>query len=221
MFQEEDIGKLVEKDMGQIGPVLKENKINDNGQIKKQIRNFYVAFKNYVVSDGNLYLTNLFINGALFRCHELYKGVFASIKDKSIHMNSYALRAVAETLALVHYCLINPYYLKSSLIGSREEEDENKIINIKTMIDKLEIKRNGISEDYESLSHYVHPNPKSLFSSFAMEESNGDKPKFRASFGGNPPKFDEKMVSTSVNLLLRWTNWFFEEIRDLNKKSPM
>ena len=166
----------------------------------------------FCADKNGIYASTFVINGAIVRSLNSYRGALWALGNGNPHVFFDCLRSQCETLAMLHYCNLKPDYIQSAIIGSRDEADNGlKIINILTMIDKLDKTYGGISKDYDQLCNLVHPNPASLYASIQVLD---DKERFVALTSRLPKMTDEK-ATLHLALLIGWTKWILDETSKL------
>jgi len=219
MISEGDIEKAVKIDMESFTEV--ETAYPPLGRYRKkvidQFKKHYKAINDLVINlhDGRLYFHNLVINGAISRSLNFYRGAIWGLGTRNSHVFYDSLRGQCETLGLIHYCVLNPAYIEAAAIGAKKHKTTSlKIVNILTMIDKLDKKYKGIRKDYDELCELVHPNPASLYANIKpeKEQENGT---LEVSFGSRSPRFTDEVAKEYLTFLIVWTDWIFKELFEL------
>jgi len=222
MIDQKDIDKLVNEEMELFNTIKKifPNLEKYENEIRKQFFTHYKIFHNSMsMYKDVIYRNNFFLFGFILRSLNLYRGCLWAFGNDNPHTFYNNLRGQCETLALINYCINNPQYIKIALIGKMKTEDKKKkIVNAKTMVEKLNKKYLRIFEDYDQLCDRVHPNPESLFTNFKKLEKS-DKSNFTMSTKVRVA--DPEHSEAYLLMLLRWTDWIFKEIEDFVKIPKM
>lgn len=220
MISEKDFKKAVENEMNLFNDVGKEypslGKYKE--KIFEQFEKHYRALLDFVIKahGGGLYLHNLVISGAILRSLNCYRGAIWALGNRNPHIFFDSLRSQCETLALIHYCILNPDYVEAATIGSRKHEDEElRIKNVLTMVDKVDKKHKGIRKDYDDLCELVHPNPASLYANIKAEGGDDEDKERVFIIGTKSLRVTEKKAKKYLILLIYWTDWIFEELSEL------
>lgn len=219
MISEDDIRKAVESEMELFADVEKGYpSLGKYGEkVFYQFKTHYQAIIDFVISlhAGKLYHHSLVINGAILRSLNFYRGAIWGLGTRNPHVFYDSLRAQCETLSLIHYCVLNPEYVKAATIGDKKHEDPFlKIKNILTMIDKVDKKYKGIRKDYDALCDLVHPNPASLYVNIKPDKGDEDGA-LRVTFGTKSPRITKEVAKKNLILLISWTEWIFKELSEL------
>lgn len=231
-FSEENLLKTTEADMelyekvNTTFPSLEQYE----EEIRRQFYFHYKSIKEFVIEwdEGKLYDYSMLVNGVLLRSLEYYRGCIWALGQKNLQVFIDCIRAICETLALVHYCNLNPEYVNTSMLGERgHEEQELKLVNVLTMIDKVDRIHENFRSDYDVMCNYVHPNPASLLAGI---KPLGDAEKgIAVGIGTVNPNFTEELATNYLAQLVSVTDWEFEEIgsfmiarkpSDHDKESP-
>jgi hypothetical protein len=182
-------------------------------QLKSHYRLLSKLFQICAETDG-IYASTLVINGAIVRSLNIYRGALWALGSGNPHVFFDCLRSQCETLAFLHHCTLNPDYIKAATTGSRNDPDENlKVTNILTMVNKLDRIHSGISKDYDQLCNLVHPNPVSLYANVHIIDENERV----VAFTTRLPKMSDKQALTHLIMLMTWTKWIFDETLELAK----
>ncbi len=185
-------------------PKLGKYKELVTAQIKKHYILFIELMKNPKAIDSRTFA----ISGLLLRSLNYYKGALWSLATGNQHVFADCLRSICETMALAHYINKNPEYVKIATSGKKDHENSAlRIVNIQTMIRKLDKKHEGIVQDYEKLCNQIHPNPESLFANVRSISNE--------IFIGTVSPITEKEAEMKLVMLIHWTNWFFEEMESV------
>lgn len=189
-------------------------------EVFEQFKNHYQILVEKILkaNNGNLYDYSLVIIGAIQRSLNDYRGALWSLATRNTHVFYNCLRSQCETLALLNYCVLNPNYVENATTGSREtKEGKPKIINIVTMIEKLDKKHNGICQDFDDLCDLVHPNPASLYANIKpVGETERSTLIIHSSTVGD--NIGDETAELHIKLLIAWTGWIFEELLALLDK---
>lgn len=162
---------------------------------------------------GKLYDHNLLINGAILRSLNVYRGAIWALGKRNPHVLYECLRSQCETLALIHYCVSKPEYIEAATLGKRKHpEKKRRIVNIITMIDKLDKQFSGIRKDYDSLCELVHPNPYSLYTN--IQPITETKERLMV-IGTTSTRMTEKDADIALGMLIAWTDWLLKELYKL------
>jgi len=180
----------------------------------QQLKSHYFLANKLFSQNGQIYASTLVINGALVRSLNAYRGALWALGDGNPHVFFDCLRSQCETLALLHYCTGHPDYIKAATLGARDHAQKDlTIVNVLTMVKKLDKLHNGILKDYDALCNLVHPNPASLYASIQPLD---EKLRFVYITTRLPKMTDEKVVFYLSNLMF-WTKWIFDEVVKLTQ----
>ncbi len=218
MISEEDLKKLAQSEIELFNdvekgyPSLKEYRKEIYNQFEKHFKLLLDLVIN--AHGGMFYNHNLVINGALMRSLNYYRGALWGLGTRNPHILYDSLRGQCETLALIYFIILNPEYVRTALLGSRDHSDKTlRIPNILEMIDKLDKKRAGIRRDYDQLCEILHPNPKSLYANITPgEEKDGV---LHATFSTRSDRINKEDAEVVIRMLTIWTDWIFEELVNL------
>lgn len=211
-----DIKTLVDEEMKLFDLVIQAypSLVSYKKKIRDQFLKHYILFFKHWGrrKSGILYLSNLLGLGITIRSLNLYRGCLWAFGSHNSHVFADSLRGQCESLALAHYCVNNPGYIPASMTGTKNHEDNSKkLINVLTMIEKLDKQHKGIKLDYESLSERVHPNPFSLLTNTRfLDESDISTTSTRM-----PLVPSAKLAERYLLMLYQWTEWLFKELDSL------
>lgn len=162
---------------------------------------------------GKLYDHNLLINGAILRSLNVYRGAIWALGKRNPHVLYGCLRSQCETLALIHYCVLNPEYVEAATLGKRQHSQKKyRIVKIMRMIDKLDKQFKGVRKDYDSLCELVHPNPYSLYANIQPIMETKEP---LVMIGTLSTKTTEKEADIALRMLIGWTHWLLKELHKL------
>jgi len=220
MFSREDLEKAASREMEIFNLVEKEYPPLEKyrNKIFEQFFKHYHAINEYVIRlhDGLLYRHSFIINGAILRSLNYYRGALWALGTRNSHVFYDCARAQCETLALIHYCVLKPEYIKAATIGERGHEKEGlRVVNVLTMIDKLDRKHKNIRKDYDDLCNFVHPNPRSLYAN--VKPINKKEGELVVEISTKCTRINNKVAELYIKILINWTDWFFDELSDLVK----
>lgn len=220
MVSKEQIYKLAESEIKLFDNVEKEYPfLNEyRGKVLVQFKLHYESILNLVINahKGSLFSHSLVMNGAIIRSLNVYRGAIWALGERNPHILFSSLRFQCETLALIHYCILNPKYVEVATIGSKCHKDkELKIVHISIMIDELDKKYKGIKQDYASLCELVHPNPASLYANLLVHDESKNGKGVGITFGTKSPRITDKEAKRYVLLLIYWTEWILEELEEM------
>lgn len=221
MISEEDVDKLTKTEIKLFDNIKKEYPLLNKYESKvfEQFKLHYNAII-YIFNahGGDIYSHNLVMGGAILRSLNFYRGAIWALGERNPHVFFDSLRSQCETLALIHYCILNPEYVKAATIGSRGHKDKNlNIPNILEMIDKINEKYKGIRQDYDALCELVHPNPGSLYANILPKEEYQEGRILKATFGTRSPRITQNDADRYILLLIHWTDWIIKELEDMSK----
>ena len=159
---------------------------------------------------GKLYPHNLLINGAILRSLNVYRGAIWALGKRNPHVLYECLRSQCETLALIHYCVLKPEYIEAATLGKRKHPEKKlRIVNIITMIAKLDKQFTGIRKDYDDLCELVHPNPYSLYANIQPVTETEER---IVVIGTTSTRITEKDADLALRMLVIWTDWLLKEL---------
>jgi hypothetical protein len=216
LFSEEDLDKPASHDMKLFGPLEAEYPVLGafEKQVFQQLRSHYFLIGKLVAHGGDIYASTLVINGAIVRSLNSYRGALWALGDGNPHVFFDCLRSQCETLALLHYCALHPDYIKAATMGKRNHPEKGFcIVNIISMVEKLDKLHNGILKDYSDLSNLIHPNPASLYASIQPI----DEKERVVAITSRLPKMTDSRVRFYLRLLMVWTEWVLDRIIELAK----
>lgn len=189
------------------------------GKYEDKIRNQFGEHYNSLIDlvfdahGGKLYTHNLVMNGAILRSLNVYRGAVWALGKRNPHVLYECLRSQCETLALIHYCILKPEYVETATLGERKHpEKKRRIVNIITMIDKLEKKFKGIRKDYDNLCELVHPNPASLYANIQPLRETEER---IVIIGTTSTRITEEEAEIALKMLIFWTDWLLKELSKL------
>jgi hypothetical protein len=214
LFSEEDLEKPAKYDMKLYEPLKAEYPILTSFEDKvfQQLKFHYSLIGKLVAHGGDIYASTLEINGAIVRSLNTYRGALWALSNGNPHVFYDCLRSQCETLALLHYCTLYPDYIKAAIVGERKHPQKDMaLVNVLTMVQKLDKLHKGILRDYNDLCNLVHPNPASLYASIQPLD---EKERIVAITSRLPKMSDEKVTLYLRNLII-WTDWIFEKIIEL------
>lgn len=188
-------------------------------KVYTQFMRHYTALVDFFLKahGGKIYSHSLVINGAILRSLNFYRGAIWALGTRNPHVFFDSLRAQCETLGLIHYCVLNPKYVVPATIGERKHPEENlKIVNVITLIEKVEKKYKGIRQDFDDLCELVHPNPASLYANI-LPKTQTKKGSLLIVGGTRSPRVTEAEAEKYLKILIYWTDWIFEELTSLVK----
>ncbi len=210
MFSPEDLEKPARFDMELFKPVKEEfPKLSVyEDMILDQLRAHYLMIGKLVAHGGDIYASTLAVNGALVRSLNVYRGALWALGNRNPHVLSDCIRSQCETLAFVHYCVLNPDYIKAAVIGERNHPQKDlKIPNILTMVEKVDKVHKGVLHDYNLLCDFVHPNPQSLYASIQPLDEKCDH-----IYITTRSTMTEDKAKSHLIVLVTLTSWILEEI---------
>lgn len=196
---------------------------NYNDKLKSLLLEHHKAIYNY--SRSRLKLGDLIqiahivlMDGIIARSLNIFEAILREFNNKNLFSFHCLVRAHIETLCLVYYINKNPDYIKTAVNGMKSsingstKHEEFPIIGITTMLSHANKKYPKLEENYNILSEYVHPNAISLLTNL-----NIDLPKkvvLKTHIGEIP----EQQALTNIDLFVRWTEYFFVELKILYEK---
>jgi hypothetical protein len=216
LWSEKDLEKPARYDMKLFEPLKAEYPILGSYEedVFQQLKSHYILAGKLFSRSRQIYASTLVINGALVRSLNVYRGALWALGNGNPHVFYYCLRSQCETLALLHYCTLNPDYIKAATLGERGHSQKDLVIvNVLTMVKKLDKLHNGILKDYDQLCNFVHPNPASLYASI---QPINEKERIVAITSRLPKMTDEK-VKFYLRLLMIWTKWIFDKVVELTQ----
>lgn len=216
MFSEKDLEKPARYDMKLFEPLKAEYPILDSYEdsVFQQLKSHYLLIGKLVAHGGDIHVSTIVIHGAIVRSLNTYRGALWALGNGSQHVFYDCLRSQCETLALLHYCTLHPDYIKAATIGERKHPQKDlAIVNILTMVQKLDKLHKGILRDYDDLCNLVHPNPASLYVSIQPL----DLKKRIVVFTSRLPKMTDDKVTAYLRNLTIWTKWIFDKLIELAK----
>ena len=214
MFSEKDLEKPARYDMKLFEPLKAEYPVLGSFEelVFQQLKSHYLLIGKLVAHGGDMYASTFVINGAIVRSLNTYRDALWALGNGNPHVFFDCLRSQCETLALLHYCTLHPDYIKAAIVGERNHPQKDlAIVNILTMVQKLDKLHDGILRDYDDLCNLVHPNPASLYASI---QTLDEKDRVVA-ITSRLPKMTDKKVIFYLRLLMIWTKWIFDKIIEL------
>ena len=196
---------------------------NYNDKLKSLLLEHHKAIYNY--SRSRLKLGDLIqiahivlMDGIIARSLNIFEAILREFNNRNLFSFHCLLRAHIETLCLVYYINKNPDYIKTAVNGMKSsingstKHEEFSIISVTTILSHANKKYPKLEENYNILSEYVRPNAISLLTNL-----NIDLPKkvvLKTHIGEIP----EQQALTNIDLFVRWTEYFFEELKILYEK---
>lgn len=187
-------------------------------KVFEQFRKHYELIDELVMKfhGGKLYKETLLVNGAILKSLNIYRGGVWSLGQRNPHVFFDCLRSQCETLALLRYCIEKPDYVTAATLGEHKHPEEKmRLVNILTMVDRLDKKHEGIRHDYDDLCEFTHPNPDSLYANILpLKEEEGV---LTVEISTKSTRITSEDADKYLLMLTTWTDWIFDELVSLTR----